>query len=246
MAILYTNKGEEILVDDEDFLDLRQWSWSINAHGYAARGYQIAGRRIGEIMHRRLMGLTVGDKRQVDHIDGNRLNNQKSNLRVCTNLENSRNRKAQGGNAGYKGVYWRASTRRWLANIGHLGKTYFLGSFDTAEEAHRAYCAAAAIFHGEFANAGDGPIDQDRIRTALQMPLKRSTKARPKADASPHAVPVTCVENGIRFGSVRSAELWLKSLGHTKACSTSIARVCKGRMKSAYGFKWEYIDQEAK
>lgn len=244
MAILYTNKGEEILVDAEDLLDLRQYSWSINASGYAVRGYHTDGRQCNEIMHRRLMALVRGDKLQVDHIDGNRLNNQKSNLRVCTHIENSRNRKTQGNNSGYKGVYWRASTHRWHANIGHLGKTYFLGSYDTAEEAHRAYCAAAATLHADFANAGDGPIDPDRLRSLLLSPAKRMTTAHPKADDSPLAIPVICVETGRRFGSARSAMLWLRENGKLKADASPITAVCRGRAKSAYGLAWRYDEEK--
>jgi len=244
MAILYTNKGEEILVDAEDLLDLRQWSWSINASGYAVRGWQIDNRKFGESIHRRVMGLSPGDKLQVDHIDGNRLNNQKVNLRICTRIENSRNRRNQANNSGYKGVHWRASTKRWLAAIGHLGKQYFLGSYDTAEEAHRAYCAAAAALHGEFANAGDGPIDNYRLRAILKLPIKRRTTEHPKADESPFATPVFCVQEGKRFGSARSAAEWLRKNGRPKADSSAIAAACRGRAKSAYGFNWRYAEEQ--
>jgi hypothetical protein len=88
----------------------------------------------------------------VDHIHRNKLDNRKSHLRVCTTSENCRNqRMASHNTSGLKGACWSARDKKWRATIGIHGKQKGLGYFDTAEEAHAAYCKAAKLYHGEFA-----------------------------------------------------------------------------------------------
>ena len=88
----------------------------------------------------------------IDHIDGNPSNNKISNLREATPRENVRNARIKCiSSSGYKGVYLYKDKTRWQAAIRTNGKRKWLGIFDTAEEAHAAYCAAAKIHHGEFA-----------------------------------------------------------------------------------------------
>ncbi len=91
----------------------------------------------------------------VDHIDGNKLNNKFSNLRLATHAENRCNSKIRcTSKCGYKGVYWQHDRKKWRAQITKNRKVTNLGSFDDPYEAHLAYCAAAARLHGEFANFG--------------------------------------------------------------------------------------------
>lgn len=87
----------------------------------------------------------------VDHIDGNTLNNRRDNLRLCTRSQNMRNQGANRRNtSGYKGVDWNKDRRVWRAHITVDNRKIYLGYFDTAEEAHKAYCEASAKYHGEF------------------------------------------------------------------------------------------------
>jgi hypothetical protein len=86
----------------------------------------------------------------LDHIDGNPTNNRISNLRPATRAENNRNRVGKGITP-YKGITLDRKTRRWIAQIQLGGKNHRLGEFDTAEDAHAAYCEAARRYHGEFA-----------------------------------------------------------------------------------------------
>jgi len=89
---------------------------------------------------------------EVDHKDGDTLNDRWSNLRLASRLENSRNRAAQINNKlGVKGVYFDKTLRRYRAQIKGDGRRWHLGLFDSTEEAHVAYCAAAKKYHGEFA-----------------------------------------------------------------------------------------------
>ncbi len=91
-------------------------------------------------------------KAELDHIDGNKSNDQLANLREATRLQNMGNiKRANNNTSGFKGVFWRNDSRRWRATCSANGKRRSLGSFDTAEEAYAAYCSAAIELHGEYA-----------------------------------------------------------------------------------------------
>lgn len=88
----------------------------------------------------------------LDHRDGNPSNNCLANLRPATQPENMANAKRRSDNkSGFKGVNWFPSVKKWGARISKNGKRQFLGYFDTAEEAGRAYAEAAGEVFGEFA-----------------------------------------------------------------------------------------------
>lgn len=92
---------------------------------------------------------------EIDHINSNRSDNRISNLRLATSLDNSRNtRKLEGTTSKYKGVSWYKRKRKWVAQIRINGASKHLGYFRDEEQAHYAYCAAAARYFGEFANFG--------------------------------------------------------------------------------------------
>ena len=87
----------------------------------------------------------------IDHRDGNRSNNRIKNLRLCTEMENSKNSGARDGNvSGVKGVNWHKSRGKWQARATVNYKTHYLGLFKTLEEASAAYQAFAMLNHGEF------------------------------------------------------------------------------------------------
>lgn len=157
MKEILLTRGFVALVDDEDYERLAAHRWFINAYGYAMRNSPhpiIAKKRTPLYMHRDIAGLSRGDARQVDHIDRNRLNNQRSNLRICTLAENSINRISSRNTSGLKGVSWHGRDRVWRAQIEIGGTKIHLGSFQTPQDAYEAYCNAAKELHGEFANVG--------------------------------------------------------------------------------------------
>lgn len=148
--------GQVILVDDDDFENLSSFQWRIDANGYATRTTphpHPSKRRYTERMHRRILGLEPLDGSLVDHRNGVRLDNRRENLRICTPFSNAQNAKRMVTNtSGFKGVYLQFG--RWYAAIQANGKRKRLGFFDSAEEAHAAYCEAAKTLHGEFARFG--------------------------------------------------------------------------------------------
>jgi hypothetical protein len=148
------NDGSVALIDDEDFELMSMWKWQMT-NGYAARTSGSSGNKKAFRMHRVVMCLDPSDKRTVDHIDGNRLNNQKVNLRFCTRFQNNMNSIASSrSSSGLKGIYLCKKSNKWRAQIGHDKKRIFLGLFLTKEEAHEAYCKKARELFGDFFHDG--------------------------------------------------------------------------------------------
>lgn len=149
------------MVSDEDYQYLSQFTWRLDPHGYAQR--QVYSHRSTGVkkyshyrrfmMHREVMGITDSRVR-LDHRNRNRLDNQRSNLRIASAQQNNFN---NGGKPGqrksrYKGVSPADSTQNpWRANIFDNGKQQHLGCFATEEDAARAYNDFARKLHGEFA-----------------------------------------------------------------------------------------------
>jgi hypothetical protein len=142
-------QGRFAIVDDEDYERVMAVGpWWLFSHRYAAC------RIDGEIitMHRFLLGLSKGDAQQVDHINGNKLDNRRCNLRLCTNAENQRNRGPNRNNkTGYKGVSFNKFAGKYQAEIMVNRHPIYLGVFNTVEEAAHAYGIAARFYFGEFA-----------------------------------------------------------------------------------------------
>ncbi len=149
-------KGFVALVDDNLYDYLMQWKWYAHraAPGlkyYAKRSVWDGCRHKQIHMHRVIAGSTPGQR--TDHIDGDGMNNQRYNLRSCTNAQNMCNRKAQRNNtSGWKGVSWVKKLNKWRAQIESEGKGQMLGHFHDPIEAALAYDEAARRLHGEFAS----------------------------------------------------------------------------------------------
>lgn len=140
-------KGAFALVDDADYDWLMQWKWRLNSKGYAIRSYNVDYKEIVLCMHRVIMDALSGQF--VDHIDGNRLNNTRANLRFVTQQQNLQYRRVfQSSSTGLKGVSRHAN--RWQARIGLNGQIIHLGYYVQADAAAQAYDVAARLLFGEY------------------------------------------------------------------------------------------------
>lgn len=142
-------QGKYAIVDAADYERVSRYKWCLSSTGkqlYAQR--RTGGKTIR--MHQFIMNPPKG--MVVDHIDGNGLNNRRCNLRICTRLENTRNRRRNPNTAtGFKGVWHDRKTGKYWAHICFEGKVVRLGSFATAVEAARAYDRKARELFGQFA-----------------------------------------------------------------------------------------------
>jgi hypothetical protein len=156
MKKIKLTQGMYAMVDDEDFDNLNSHKWSARKDHdrdcfYAVcQAKQIKKNRKTLLMHRLI--LKTPSKIQVDHIDGNGLNNQKSNIRNCNRSQNQMNRINQANNtSGYKGVTWNSHVGSWQAQLKVGGKQLYLGCHKNILNAAVAYNDAAIKHFGEFA-----------------------------------------------------------------------------------------------
>lgn len=127
------NCGKVTLVDDDDYALASGYRWTLkrNAHCQYAWGWA-NGKKI--FLHRFL--LNPKPTELIDHVDGNGLNNSRSNLRVVTPSQNQSNRqKWVPGTSTHRGIHWDDGRKRWRARVQIDGKRYLLGSFKTELEA---------------------------------------------------------------------------------------------------------------
>jgi hypothetical protein len=146
MKIIQLTQGKTTIVDDEDYAFLSQFKWCIDSSGYAYR-------RNGSTtitMHRFLMNPPAG--METDHINRNKLDNRKSNLRLCTHAQNLANRtKYKTNKTGFKGVSYYKRHNCFRAQISSNGVNTHIGYFKSKEEAYAAYIQATVNGNGEFA-----------------------------------------------------------------------------------------------
>lgn len=139
--IISLTQGKVTLVSDQDFEKLNKYKWCFDGQ-YAQRRIRTKTLR----MHRDIFDVPKG--MQVDHIDGDHLNNTRENLRICTNAENQMNRSKKGM---YKGVTLHKETGKFRAYIKKDGKQIHLGLFEKPEDAAKEYDRAAVELFGSFA-----------------------------------------------------------------------------------------------
>lgn len=141
------------VVDDEDYAKLSRYKWCVticNNKKYVSRGETKHGKTITYKMHNAIM--PTSKKLDIDHRDNDGLNNQKSNLRICTRSQNSWNGSSHiDGVSKYKGVHFRRDIKKWTSQIKKGETRLTLGCFVNEIEAAKAYDAAAKELFGEFA-----------------------------------------------------------------------------------------------
>jgi len=147
MKTIQLTQGQVALVDDADYEWLNRWrwyaNWAKNTQSYYAESHskRKGGKRHHILMHREILGLKLGDRRQADHINHDTLDNRRTNLRNVTCQQNHFNRKST------KGFWWDKAKQKYRASIMINNKSIHLGLFSTAEDARNAYLQAKEKYH---------------------------------------------------------------------------------------------------
>lgn len=146
---LRSNGKDEYALVDAQFAYLAEHKWTRTHYGYVRRN-------IDKVLMHRLL-LDAESKQVVDHINGDKLDNRLSNIRLCRQADNSKNQKTRRNNtSGYKGVYFDKRLKKFVARVKCDYKTYFAGSYTNAQQAAEAYNKLAKQLHGEYARVNDG------------------------------------------------------------------------------------------
>ncbi len=146
--IIKLNQGKETLVSDEDFDKVSKYKWS---YVFGARTQRVQTSINGRyaLLHRFIMNTPKG--MDTDHINGNRLDNRRENLRICTHQENMFNQKGLNKTSIYKGVMKPTKNKKWVTTIKHNYKLIYIGSFKTEKQAAMAYDIWAYDLFGKYA-----------------------------------------------------------------------------------------------
>jgi hypothetical protein len=142
-----------ILVDDDTYSWASKKKWGISQDGYVTGTItERVGRYRSVYLHRLIMGLDFGDKRTVDHMNGNKLDNRNGNLRIATQSQNCGNGKIRKfkKTSRFKGVY--RNKYGWVAQITKDYKIKYIGRFETEVDAAKAYDICATKLFGGFAH----------------------------------------------------------------------------------------------
>ena len=158
MKKIKLTQGQYVLVDNEDFEELNKYKWYAHWDSHTKGFYAVRNARIENVkqyqtqirMHRVIMNVSKG--KYADHINHNTLDNRRFNLRICTNKQNTYNKKISKNNtSGFKGVSFHKGTRKFMAYIKVDGKLIYLGIYPTSEQAALVYNQAAIKHYKEFA-----------------------------------------------------------------------------------------------
>lgn len=153
LAYVPLTRGFEAIIDAADAETAGRFNWyalvTKTGHTYALRALKKGGDEEARLLHRLIMSAPAG--MDVDHINGNGLDNRRANLRVCTHAQNMANQRIERMNSlGYRGVYQK-SRRSFRAEISVMDRKVHLGCYPTPEEAGAAYERAVRELRGEYA-----------------------------------------------------------------------------------------------
>lgn len=150
MKNIKLTKNKIAIVDDHIYSDLNKYKWYFHSGGYAVRTIPNSNSQ-KVLMHRQI--LNAPDDEEVDHVNGNRLDNRTENLRLSSRKQNAQNSSAFSDKmySKYKGVTWFKRDNKWKSQLKTEGTNIHLGYFDNECDAAQAYNFAAIKHFGEFA-----------------------------------------------------------------------------------------------
>ena len=137
--------GVSTLVDNDIFVRVTNYKWHLHSGGYCCRNFWNKKTKKYSIvyLHRFVMNAKKGE--EIDHINRNKLDNRRCNLRFSNRYEQMRNAKYKVGMSGYTGVTWHNQNNYWTAKIRIRGKRVHLGCFNNPKEASDVYKKALSI-----------------------------------------------------------------------------------------------------
>ena len=145
--ILLSNGSDFALILDEDYIWASGFNWWCNNSGYIYVKINNKNISLHSLIVKR---ARINCPNEIDHTDGNPLNNQRKNLRAVTHSQNLMNSHKT---SEHRGVFWDKNREKWMAQIVVNNKQIFLGRYDRIEQATFAYKIASKKYHGEFAHA---------------------------------------------------------------------------------------------
>ena len=149
---IYFRDGSFFIIDAEDFASVAKYSWALGKRGYPVAHTSRKNPDGPKTFPLHRMLIDTSEEGDVDHISGDKLDNRKENLRICSHQENMFNQKLRNTNStGYYGVSRMKSCGKYEAYIHIDGRKKYLGLFDTAEKAALARDEAAILMFGEYA-----------------------------------------------------------------------------------------------
>jgi hypothetical protein len=191
-------RGYTALVDDSDYDPVHHSKWLYIGSGYAGRFVTIGGQKKLLYLHRFL--LDAQPDQRIDHINGDRLDNRRANLRLVTLFQNQQNRKCPTHTASNKkGVNWHRKKGKWHVRISVEGTRIHLGYYDDLETAAQVYDAAARHFFNGYArpNDPDQPTSPEIALLLAQILWKRSGRKSGKPACGGNcALCTTCGDHG--------------------------------------------------
>lgn len=155
------------IVDTEDLRRLSRFRWFASNKSKKSSKPKFYAQRndVDKTIYMHHEVLSMDGSIQLDHINGNTLDNRKANLRVCTRRQNSQNsRKRQGCSSRFKGVFWSKNTGKWRARIKNSVKRIHLGYFESESQAAKAYDEKAKELFGEFAHLNFPDATQKQVK----------------------------------------------------------------------------------
>lgn len=140
--------GQEFIVDINDYELIKDYKWHIDIYGYALSKIDYKGKKKTIKMHRLIMNILDDDTVEVDHINRNGADNRRCNLRFADrSLQTINTGLSSRNKSGVKGVYWMNSAQKWAAQIKANQTSYYLGCYNTIEEAAKVRREAEKIYH---------------------------------------------------------------------------------------------------
>lgn len=140
-------QGKYAIVDDSDFAELSKFKWYFR-NGYAVRTMQKGGKKKTVRMHRIIVKTPIG--MDTDHINRDKLDNRRNNLRICSRAENVANSFRSDNTSGFRGIWFNKRLKKWQAGLNKSGKHIYVGIFKNINEAVSAYNKVAVKYFGEF------------------------------------------------------------------------------------------------